>query len=268
MILRDSGSPSKKQAGRILFGVALGMILTLMFCTLFRTPGTISEKSREVRVVAPALEVATSSTESTVLVTRVIDGDTIELVGGVRVRYIGVNTPETVDPRKPVQCFGKEASDRNKELVEGKYVRLVKDVSETDRYGRLLRYVYVGDTFANLALVEGGFAHSSTYPPDVREQEKFRVAEESARIAKKGLWGEVCTDNGDEELTPVTKTEITAPDPSCMIKGNISSGGNIYHVPGCESYDKTSINESSGERWFCSEDEAVNAGWRKAKNCL
>ncbi|MDP3793405.1 MAG: thermonuclease family protein, partial [Candidatus Uhrbacteria bacterium] len=80
------------------------------------------------------------------LVVRVVDGDTIDvLIGGeqLRVRYIGIDTPETVDPRRPVGCFGKEASARNRELVEGKTVALEKDVSETDRFGRLLRYVWL-----------------------------------------------------------------------------------------------------------------------------
>lgn len=100
------------------------------------------------------------------LVTRVIDGDTIELENGERVRYIGIDTPETVDPRKPVQCFGVEASKKNKELVEKKQVWLVKDVTDRDRYGRPLRYVYLGDpensntVFVNLELVKEGFAHS------------------------------------------------------------------------------------------------------------
>ena len=72
------------------------------------------------------------------LVTKVIDGDTIEIEGGMRVRYIGIDTPETVDPRKPLQCFGKEATNKNRQLVAGKKVYLEKDVSETDKYGRLL----------------------------------------------------------------------------------------------------------------------------------
>ncbi len=65
-------------------------------------------------------------------------------------RYIGIDTPETVDPRKPVQCFGVEASNKNKELIEGKMVRLEKDITDRDKYSRLLRYVWVGDAFVNL----------------------------------------------------------------------------------------------------------------------
>ena len=128
-------------------------------------------------------------------VVRGVDGDTIELEGGQKVRYIGIDTPETVDPRRPVGCFGKEASTKNKALVEGKNVRLVKDISETDKYGRLLRYVYVGDIFVNEYLVREGYARVSSYPPDVRYRDLFREAEADARINKRGLWADgVCED--------------------------------------------------------------------------
>jgi len=120
-------------------------------------------------------------------VTRVIDGDTIEVAtdtGVKRVRYIGVDTPETVHPSKPIECFGKEASNKNKELVEGKWVRLERDISDTDRYGRWLRYVYVDDEFVNQLLVAEGYATVVTYPPDVKHAEQFRVAERAAREAR------------------------------------------------------------------------------------
>lgn len=123
-------------------------------------------------------------------VSHVVDGDTIKLENGKVVRYIGIDTPETVDPRKPIQCFGKEASNKNKEMVEGKEVRLVKDVSETDKYGRLLQYVYVGDVFVNDYLVQNGFAHSYSYPPDIKFQDQFRKSEEEARNNKRGLWAD------------------------------------------------------------------------------
>ena len=122
-------------------------------------------------------------------VIRVIDGDTIEIEGGERVRYIGMDTPETVDPRKSVQCFGVEASNKNKELVEGKTVLLKKDISERDRYGRLLRYVFINNNLINLELVEQGFAYSDTVPPDVEYQDLFLKAQSEARAAGIGLWG-------------------------------------------------------------------------------
>ncbi|MDP3998518.1 MAG: thermonuclease family protein [bacterium] len=123
-------------------------------------------------------------------VIRVIDGDTIVIQTGQKVRYIGINTPGTVAPRLPVQCFGHEASLKNRELVEGKVVSLEKDVSETDKYGRLLRYVYVDNIFVNDYLVREGFAHVSTFPPDVEYQKQFLEAEKEARANKKGLWAD------------------------------------------------------------------------------
>lgn len=126
-------------------------------------------------------------------VTEVVDGDTIKVDLGNNniktVRYIGMDTPETVDPRKTVQCFGKEASAKNKELVGGGTVGLEKDVSETDKYGRLLRYVYMGDLFINQALVAEGYAYSSSYPPDIKYQDALKKSEQQARTANKGLWG-------------------------------------------------------------------------------
>ena len=128
------------------------------------------------------------------IVARVIDGDTIELTNGKKVRYLGINTPETKAPKKIIECFGKEASQRNRELVEGKQIALEKNVSETDKYGRLLRYVYVDDQMVNELLVKEGFAQVSAYPPDVKYQELFIKAEQKAREQKLGLWSTLCDD--------------------------------------------------------------------------
>ncbi len=122
-------------------------------------------------------------------VARVIDGDTIELEGGRRVRYIGVDTPESVDRRRGVQCFGREAAEKNRELVEGKTVRLERDVSDRDKFGRMLRYVWVGDTLVNRELVRLGYANAYRHPPDVARADEFREAEREAREANRGLWG-------------------------------------------------------------------------------
>lgn len=127
------------------------------------------------------------ATESAVI-SRVIDGDTVELSDGRKLRYIGIDTPEIVAPGKPIECFGREAKAENEKLVLGKTVHFEKDVSETDKYQRLLRYVYVGDIFVNDYLVRQGFAHASTYPPDVKFSEKLRQAEQEARAHKRGLW--------------------------------------------------------------------------------
>lgn len=252
-------------------------------------------------IIASGSGVLSSSGRTKVKVIRVVDGDTIQIEGGQTVRYIGIDTPETVKPATPVQCFGKEASNKNKELVEGKEIEMEKDVSETDRYGRLLRYIYMGDVMVNKYLVDEGFAYSSSYPPDVKYQEIFKEAQKAAQEAKKGLWqgcdvdpkkvvgsaGGVLgvqtsvapTKNGSvvqaAANTPSVTVKATASPVAvtassnsgdCKIKGNVTTE-KIYHMPGCGSYEKTTINESQGERWFCSESEAVAAGWRKAKNC-
>jgi micrococcal nuclease len=131
----------------------------------------------------------TSSELSEVVVTKVIDGDTIELDTGEKLRYIGIDTPETKHPNKKIECFGEEASLINEELLLGKTVTLEKDVSETDRYGRLLRYVYVNELMVNEYLVRHGFAQAVSFPPDVKYQERFKEAERLAREENLGLWG-------------------------------------------------------------------------------
>ncbi len=155
-----------------------------------RTPkNTSSLKSTGITKEATSTAFLVATDSATVRVARVIDGDTIEIDGGKKVRYIGIDTPETVDPRRPVMCFGKEAKSENENMVNGKTVRLVKDVSKTDKYGRLLRYVYVGDVFVNDYLVRRGFAHASTFPPDVKFAEQFVAAQKEARENNRGLWG-------------------------------------------------------------------------------
>jgi len=124
-----------------------------------------------------------------ILVRRVIDGDTIELINGDRVRYIGMDTPEEVDPDKPVQCFAAEGAERNKELVQGKMVVLKQDVSHYDLHGRWLAFVYLADgTFVNLELVKEGFAFNYPYPPDISKADEFAAAETAAQKSDVGLW--------------------------------------------------------------------------------
>ncbi len=125
------------------------------------------------------------SPPETAAVIQVIDGDTIIIEGDYRVRYIGIDTPEI---RPTVEAYGLEAWQANRELVEGKEVRLERDVSETDRYGRLLRYVYVDDVFVNAELVRQGLAEVKFYPPDTKYQDYFEELEAAARKAGLGMW--------------------------------------------------------------------------------
>ncbi len=125
------------------------------------------------------------------LVTRVIDGDTIEVdIAGTiyKVRYIGIDTPELDDKRPEFSALAQEATRYNRHLVAGKTIRLEEDVSETDRYGRLLRYVYVGDTFVNGELVRQGLAWAKAYEPDIKYQDYLEEMETEAKRDKIGLW--------------------------------------------------------------------------------
>jgi len=137
--------------------------------------------------------VASQGDSATVQVVRVIDGDTVQIccIAGKRekVRYIGINTPETKHPQKGVERYGEEAAKANWMLVVGKTVRLEFDVQQRDRYGRLLAYVYLeDDTFVNAWLVEHGYAMVMTVPPNVKYQELFLRLQREAREEGRGLW--------------------------------------------------------------------------------
>lgn len=151
--------------------------------------------SKVVSEASPAASTPQNQTQEFFLVEKVIDGDTFAIkIDGreIHVRLIGIDTPETVDPRRPVGCFGKKASEETKRLIEGKKVILTKDVSDTDKYNRLLRYVFLpieqGNLFVNDYLVRQGFAKNYTYPPDVKYNSRFLEAEKEARENLRGLW--------------------------------------------------------------------------------
>jgi len=137
-------------------------------------------------------------------VTRVVDGDTIEVTITSRVegagagraqvghsydvRLLGIDTPESVKPDSPVECFGLEASEAAAALLQDRAVRLVDDVEEVDGYGRLLRYVYVEEELANARLVANGYARVLIYEPNVRHSDFLLDLEDRARVAERGLW--------------------------------------------------------------------------------
>ncbi|CAN5167278.1 hypothetical protein BH24ACT1_BH24ACT1_10000 [soil metagenome] len=136
----------------------------------------------------------------------VVDGDTIVVAGGTRVRLIGVDTPETKDPRKPVQCFGREASAYTESLVApGTVVRLVYDVERLDRYARTLAYVYrrSDGTFVNAALVSDGYALVATFPPNVAHVEEFTALARVAREEGRGLWSACGGEPGAAAPAPI-----------------------------------------------------------------
>jgi micrococcal nuclease len=159
------------------------LLLALVAVVLFSDRGGDS-RSR------PHFEPAGGSANA--FVSRVIDGDTVEVrIGGVEdeVRYIGIDTPETVKPGAPVQCFGPQASAVNHRLVEGRPARLIFDRERRDVYGRLLAYVYVGGRFVNAYLVRHGYARTLTIPPNTAHAGLFDRLAQVAGRGGLGLWG-------------------------------------------------------------------------------
>ena len=218
------------------------------------------------------------------------DGDTIRVEldsGPISVRLHGIDAPESNQP------WGKEATEALRRRVLHQEVAL--DVETQDRYARLVATVYLGDDNINGWMIGNG--HAWVYRQYARDPDYCRW-EDEARQARRGLWrGNLretyapwewrrrqthsVTDYSRETAAsciaslgkrPSQATRSTTPSrtgpaapstgPSCLIKGNISSSGRIYHVPGSRSYEQTRIDESKGERWFCSEEEARAAGWR------
>lgn len=149
------------------------ILLSILACNLEGTP---------TAVPTPGEPVPTPGGAQTFRVQEVVDGDTILLENGTKVRYIGLNTPERDRP------FYEEAKEANRKLVEGREVRLELDAVEIDQYGRTLAYVFVGDTFVNLELLRQGYANAYTVPPNVKYEGLFREAEREAREAGRGLW--------------------------------------------------------------------------------
>jgi micrococcal nuclease len=166
---------------------ALAVLLALAACS--DSAPTPNPTPSPAPTPAPTPTPAPAPSTSSGVVTRVIDGDTIVVESVGTVRLIGIDTPETVDPQSPVQCFGPEASAFTRETATGKRVRLDYDVDRTDRFGRTLAYVYLADdTFLNADIVRRGFGRAYTLFP-FRYIDEFRAIEREAREARRGLWG-------------------------------------------------------------------------------
>jgi len=159
--------------------LGIGIFVVLVFVLGIFLENKIRENFnfKKVEVVD---EVEVINNKETAKVLRVIDGDTIELTDKRRVRYIGMNAPEMTDKRAEVLCYAQMAKVENKKLVEGKTIEMEKDISNKDKYDRLLRYIWVDGQMINLVLVQNGFAKTATYPPDVKYKDLFLTAEKTA----------------------------------------------------------------------------------------
>ncbi len=183
-----------------------------------------------------------------------VDGDTIKVeIDGVvyTVRYIGIDTPETVHPSLPVEPLGKEAAAKNAELVADKMVMLEKDISETDQYGRLLRYVWVGEVLVNAELVRLGYAQVVTFPPDVRYQDLLLSLQREARAEERGLWG----------LPPAptaTDTLVASIEPTILPAATLvtATSGRIRVAPDCSKFDAAgNDHQNLNDEYVCLRNE-------------
>ncbi len=161
---------------------------------------------------------------------------------GERVRYIGIDTPETVHPTRPIEYYGREASEANIKLVEGNSVRLEFDIQERDQYGRLLAYVFLlaehGDIFVNAWLVQNGYAKVSTYPPNVKYVEVFKYLQGEARRNNLGLWNEEVTQ--PSTIQPILPF-LPVTDESKSITVYRTKTGSKYHKAECRYFSRSSI---------------------------
>jgi endonuclease YncB( thermonuclease family) len=190
---------------------------------------------------------------------RVIDGDTLD-IGGTRVRLEGIDAPEadqrcaTAD-RGSWAC-GRAATRHLEDQIRGAEVRC--ENHGHDSYGRMLGVCYVGELELNADMVREGFAWAF-----VKYSVRYVDAEREARTLKAGIWQGEAEPAWDFRAHRWASAQQTAPE-GCAIKGNLTRQGRVYHTPWSPWYDKTRIDLARGERWFCSESEALAAGWRPA----
>jgi micrococcal nuclease len=165
-------------------GILVGSIVILLVIGTFLHV----QKNSGTPLFSPAKTYEINGASTTGTVKRVIDGDTIELTNGEIIRYIGMNAPEIESPETKPQCFGEEAKNANRKLVEGKKVEMVRDVEDRDVYGRSLRYVFVNGIFVNEELTRLGYAFTLTILPNNHFVTVFKKAESDAKNQKLGLW--------------------------------------------------------------------------------
>lgn len=181
-----------------------------------------------------------------ITVTRIIDGDTLELSSKQKIRLDNMETAEEG------MCGYKEAKEKLEELALGKKVTKVEG-EYVDKFGRLIGLVYTDDYLINLEMVKSGWARYDSNKTNAGDD--IRLAGEEARENKLGLYGLCRVDEEDKE---------------CLIKGNNREGygTKIYKFPGCKTYNTTKVDLDLGDRWFCSEEEAIEAGYTKGEDCF
>jgi len=261
----DKGNRTGKRRRRVWPAAAAFLMI---FLSAGCSSSSDASKDGFIQQIAQSYPELKDRAYETATVRRVIDGDTFETDGGAKVRLIGVNTPEVGARAEP---YGEEASEFSRQRLSGRKVYMFADAGDKDRYGRLLRYVFIDNdpVMFNETLLAEGYANVMTVPPNVMFAEKFLALERQARENLKGLWKDESEAEDDGRTTGAAGREQSGPAPQppapCSdpkIKGNINSKKEkIYHLPGSPAYDRT-----IAEEMFCTEEEALAAGYRKAKN--
>ena len=251
-------TPKNQKIGLVSVGILIIVIIASIIGVANINNGEKTNDNTEKSVNHFSIEEIPKSTEGTsetpvssplYRVISVTDGDTIEIdYNGVEtpVRLIGVNTPETVDPRTTVECFGIEASNFLKSLLSNKNVSIAADPTQSDRdkYNRLLRYVYLDGEDIGYKIISSGYGYEYTYNVPYEKQSEYKSVQNEASKAERGLWSpSTCNGNKETPTVPATPQPSSQPEAkpgtspqsqvNCNIKGNISSKGEkIYHVPG------------------------------------
>jgi len=200
-------------------------------------------------------------------VVKVIDGDTIEVENKVRIRLLGIDAPESND------CYGPESTAFATLLLENKQINLRKDISGSDQYDRLLRYVFLpsassseSDIFVQQELVRQGYAVTDARAPDNQYRDLLASAQRQAKDNQRGMWA---TCDMTEEVSDRREIDTDPIDPACTIKGNISEKayGRNYFTEGCPNYNRIKIDTRKGEAYFCSAEEAEASGFTRSESC-
>lgn len=181
-----------------------------------------------------------------VVVNKVIDGDTVDTSDGERLRLYEINAPEY-----PKDCLGVDAKTRMEDLVLNKKIQYEK--FGRDNFGRILAYISVDNLLINEVMTEEGLAYFMKGKTVTENSLLIERSQDKAKLAGRGVWSSFC----------LTKKE------GCIIKGNYRPADNtrIYHTSDCYNYDKITIKPGTTDRWFCSEEEAKNEGFRKSLDC-
>jgi len=199
-------------------------------------------------------------------VEEVVDGDTFIIENNIRIRLLNIDAPETGT------CYGQEATDELTRLILGKQILLQKDQAAQDGFERLLRYAFIyeedpqkDNLFINSVLVENGYAKEAYTKPNRTYLAQLQADERQAQESEAGLWG-ACTQ--EEVDNPEAEQDFDPFSKECVIKGNISkSYTKDYFLPGCPNYKRVKIDPRKGEEYFCSEEDAKDAGWQKSAAC-